>query len=139
MEYKQTFLDSFFARIRDQLSDLSSLEVITATGDPGLKIDSEKANVLDSTAALQILARTTIKINGDIVTILPTSKVDGEFKINKDIIDIHRQNMDAAVQNWRGFVDTLLNVTGYVSKIAGLGDVDIREKLGLTSIMPKDR
>lgn len=86
------FLDEIFLKVRDQLKDISYLEVITATGDPKLKIDSNKGNVLDAVNALQILARTTIELDGDIVMIIPTTKVNGEVKINKEIMDIHKQN-----------------------------------------------
>jgi hypothetical protein len=137
VENTQTgFLDEIFHKVRDQLKDISYVEVITATGDPKLKIDSEKGNVLDAVTALQILARTTIELDGDIVMILPTTKVNGEFKVNKEIMDIHKQNVDAAVQNWKSFMDTILGAISLIAKLAGLGDVDIRDKLGLTSIIP---
>jgi hypothetical protein len=130
------FLDEIFTKVRDQLKDISYVEVITATGDPKLKIDSEKGNVLDAVTALQILARTTIELDGDIVMIIPTTKVNGELKINKEIMEIHKQNVDAAVQNWKSFMDTILGAISLIAKLAGLGDVDIRDKLGLTSVVP---
>jgi hypothetical protein len=133
---QKDFLDEIFTKVRDQLKDISYVEVITATGDPKLKIDSEKGNVLDAVTALQILARTTIELDGDIVMIIPTTKVNGELKINKEIMEIHKQNVDAAVQNWKSFMDTILSAISLIAKLAGLGDVDIRDKLGLTSIVP---
>ena len=130
------FLDEIFLKVRDQLKDISYVEIITATGDPKLKIDSERGNVLDAVNALQILARTTIELDGDIVMIIPTTKVSGELKINKEIMEVHKQNVDAAVQNWKSFMDTILNAISLIAKLAGLGDTDIRDKLGLTSIVP---
>jgi hypothetical protein len=38
--------------------------------------------------------------------ILPTDK--GEYvKINKDVMDMHKANVDAAVQNWNHFMNTI--------------------------------
>jgi hypothetical protein len=133
---KKGFLDEIFAKVRDQLKDISYVEVITATGSPEQKIDSNKDNVLDAIAALEILARTTIELDGDIVMIIPTSRVNGELKVNKEIMEIHKQNVDAAVQNWKSFMDTILNAISLVSKLAGLGDVDVRAKLGLSVEAP---
>lgn len=130
------FLDEIFLKVRDQLKDISYVEVITATGDPKLKIDSDKGNVLDAINTLQILARTTIELDGDIVMIIPTTKVNGEVKINKEIMDIHKQNVDAAIQNWKSFMDTILGAISLIAKLAGLGEIDIRDKLGLSSIVP---
>lgn len=129
-------LNEIFDKVRDQLKDISYVEVITATGDPKLKIDSEMGNVLDAVTGLQILARTTIELDGDIVMIIPTSKVNGELKVNEAIMQIHKQNVDAAVQNWKSFMDTILGAISLIAKLAGLGDADIRDKLGLTSIVP---
>jgi hypothetical protein len=129
-------LNEIFDKVRDQLKDISYVEVITATGDPKLKIDSEMGNVLDAVTGLQILARTTIELDGDIVMIIPTSKVNGELKVNEGIMEIHKQNVDAAVQNWKSFMDTILGAISLIAKLAGLGDADIRDKLGLTSIVP---
>lgn len=130
------FLDEIFVKVRDQLKDISYVEVITATGAPEEKIDSNKDNVLDAIAALEILARTTIELDGDIVMIIPTNRVNGELKVNKEIMDIHKQNVDAAVQNWKSFMDTILNAINLITKLAGLGEVDVRAKLGLSVQAP---
>ncbi len=130
------FLDDIFLKVRDQLKDISYVEVITATGAPEEKIDSNKENVLDAIAALEILARTTIELDGDIVMIIPTNRVNGELKVNQEIMNIHKQNVDAAVQNWKSFMDTILNAISLISKLAGLGDVDVRAKLGLSAQAP---
>lgn len=68
--------------------------------------------------------------------ILPTSHVKGELKKNKEIMDIHKQNVDGAVQNWKSFMETILNAVTLIAKLAGLSDSDIRDKLGLTSASP---
>ena len=130
------FLDEIFDKVQDQLKDISYVEVITATGDPTLKINAEAENILNEVTALQILGRTTIELDGDIVMIIPTSKVGVELKVNKEIMEIHKQNVDAAVQNWKSFMDTILGVITFISNLAGLGNVDLRNKLGVTPIVP---
>jgi hypothetical protein len=55
--------------------------VITAKGSPDVKIDSDK-NVLEALNAVEILARTKIELDGDIITVLPITKVNIEDKIN---------------------------------------------------------
>jgi hypothetical protein len=76
-----SLLDNIFAKITDQLKDLSYVEVITAKGSPDVKIDSDK-NVLEALNAVEILARTKIELDGDIITVLPITKVNIEDKIN---------------------------------------------------------
>ena len=129
---QRSLLDDIFAKITDQLKDLSYVEVITATGSPEVKIDSGKENVLDAITALEILARTKIELDGDIVMILPTTKVNGEHKINQEIMKIHKESVDAAVQNWKSFMDTILNAVSLIAELAGLGKTDIRSRLNVS-------
>ncbi len=131
------FLDEIFDKIRDQLKDISYVEVITATGAPEQKIDSQKEDVLDALSALEILARTRIELDGDMIMVLPTTKVNGQLSINQEILNIHKQNVDAAVQNWKSFMDTILNAVRLIASLAGLGDVDIRNKLGISVAAPQ--
>jgi hypothetical protein len=37
--------------------------------------------------------------------ILPTNKREEDVKINNDVMDIHKANVDAAVQNWNHFMN----------------------------------
>jgi hypothetical protein len=136
-EKNQTgFLDEIFDKVRDQLKDISYVEVITATGDAELKIDPQKDNVLDAITTLNIRARTTIELDGDIVMIIPTSKINGELKIDEAIMKIHKENVDAAVQNWKSFLNTILSAIELIAHLAGLKDVDIRDKLGISPTAP---
>jgi hypothetical protein len=79
---QRSLLDNIFAKITDQLKDLSYVEVITAKGSPDVKIDSGKENVLEALNTVEILARTKIELDGDIITVLPITKVNIEDKIN---------------------------------------------------------
>ena len=125
-------LDDIFAKITDQLKDLSYVEVITASGSPEVKIDSGKENILDAITPLEILARTKIELDGDIVVILPTSKINGELKINQEIMKIHKENVEVAVQNWKSFMDTILNAVSLIAELAGLDKPDIQARLNIS-------
>jgi len=129
---EKSLLDSLFAKLTDQLKDLSYVEVITAKGSPDVKIDSEKENVLDTLNTVEILARTKIELDGDIVMILPITKVNGEDRINQEIMKIHKENVEAAVQNWKSFMDTILNAVSLIAELAGLGKTDIRSRLEIS-------
>src|SRR5215203_4103210 len=129
---EKSLLDSLFAKLTDQLKDLSYVEVITAKGSPDVKIDSEKENVLDTLNTVEILARTKIELDGDIVMILPITKVNGEDRINQEIMKIHKENVEASVQNWKSFMDTILNAVSLIAELAGLGKTDIRSRLEIS-------
>ena len=131
-------LDNIFAKITDQLKDLSYVEVITAKGSPDVKIDSEKENVLDALNTVEILARTKIELDGDIITVLPITKVNGEDKINQEIMKIHKENVEVAVQNWKSFMDTILNAVSLIAELAGMGKTDIRARLELSPTAQRD-
>jgi hypothetical protein len=125
-------LDNIFAKITDQLKDLSYVEVITAKGSPDVKIDSEKENVLDALKAVEILARTKIELDGDIVMVLPFTKINGEDKIDQEIMKVHKENVEVAVQNWKSFMDTILNAVSLIAELSGLTKTDIRARLDIS-------
>jgi hypothetical protein len=64
--------------------------------------------------------------------ILPTTKVNGELKINQEIMAIHKQSVDTAVQNWKSFMDTILNAVSLIAELAGLGKTDIQARLRIS-------
>jgi hypothetical protein len=134
-EEKEGMFSSFFKKIGRQLQDLSYVEVITAAGDPKTKIDPEAENVLDALNQVSIIARTRIELDGDIIVILPTDK-GGEVKINKDVMDIHKANVDAAVQNWNQFMNTILQAIGLLCELTGLTKKDVFDQLQLSVTGP---
>jgi hypothetical protein len=64
--------------------------------------------------------------------ILPITKVNGEDKINQEIMKIHKENVEVAVQNWKSFMDTILNAVSLIAELAGMGKTDIRSRLELS-------
>ena len=125
-------LDNIFAKITDQLKDLSYVEVITAKGSPDVKIDTEKENVIDALKTVEILARTKIELDGDIVMVLPMTKINGADKINEEIMKVHKENVEVAVQNWKSFMETILNAVTLIAQLSGLTKTDIRARLDIS-------
>jgi hypothetical protein len=54
----------------------------------------------------EILARTWIGLDGDIAMILPKNRVG--INTDPEILQLHKANVDVAVQNWRYFLDTMI-------------------------------
>ena len=130
-------LDNIFAKLTDQLKDLTYVEVITAKGSPGVKIE-DRDDVLDALKNVEILARTKIELDGDIVMVLPMTKINGEDKIDQEIMTVHKENVDVAVQNWKSFMDTILNAVSLIAELAGMGKTDIRKRLELSPTAPHE-
>jgi hypothetical protein len=94
--------EKFMDTLKNELSDLSYIEIVTAAGDPKTEIDPNN-DARDIVAALRslekvrALARTRIELDGDIGMLVPT-KDDGSLSINDDILNIHKQNVLKALE-----------------------------------------
>jgi hypothetical protein len=123
----ETFMDT----LKNELIDLSYIEIVTAAGDPKSEIDPNN-DARDIVAALRslekvrALARTRIELDGDIGMIVPT-KDDGNLSILNDILNIHKQNVDVAVANWNSFVQNMLKALDILVGIAKGTSPDISQ------------
>jgi hypothetical protein len=123
----ETFMDT----LKNELIDLSYIEIVTAAGDPKTEIDPNN-DARDIVAALRslekvrALARTRIELDGDIGMLVPT-KDDGSLSINNDILNIHKQNVDVAVENWNSFVQNMLKALDILVSIARGTSPDISQ------------
>jgi hypothetical protein len=54
----------------------------------------------------KVLARTRIELDGDIALILPTNRNE----IDAEVLQLHKTNVDVAVQNYRLFVNAIFDV-----------------------------
>jgi hypothetical protein len=129
---KLSWVDKFLSKIGDQIQDLTNVEIITAAaGTASIKIDSTK-EILDelTKAKAQVLARTRIELDGDIVMLLPTDPQSGA-KINKDIMDIHKETTAVAVENWKSFLNMIVSLIDTVVKITHLSESDVLEKFSI--------
>jgi hypothetical protein len=108
MEIVTAFSDNINGRIDPQYRDL--VQAITArsgtlvTTEP--KAEGEEATRIKANDELraEILARTWIGLDGDIAMILPKNRPE----IDPQVLQLHRANVDVAVQNWRYFLDTMI-------------------------------
>jgi hypothetical protein len=123
--------EKFMDTLKNELSDLSYIEIVTAAGDPKTEIDPNN-DARDIVAALRslekvrALARTRIELDGDIGMIVPT-KDDGGLSILNDILNIHKQNVDVAVANWNSFVQNMLKALDILVSIAKGTSPDISQ------------
>ena len=108
MEIVTAFSDNINGRIDPQYHDL--VQAITARSGTLVtteqKGEGEEATRIKANDELraEILARTWIGLDGDIAMILPKNRSE----IDPQILQIHRANVDVAVQNWRYFLDTMM-------------------------------
>jgi hypothetical protein len=123
--------EKFMDTLKNEFSDLSYIEIVTAAGDPKSEIDPNN-DARDIVAALRslekvrVLARTRIELDGDIGMLVPT-KDDGSLSINNDILSIHKENVDVAVANWNSFVQNMLKALDILVSIARGTSPDISQ------------
>ena len=128
---KKNLWEKFMDTLKNELSDLSYIEIVTAAGDPKTEIDPNN-DARDIVAALRslekvrALARTRIELDGDIGMIVPT-KDNGDLSILNDILNIHKQNVDVAVANWNSFVQNMLKALDILVSIARGTSPDISQ------------
>lgn len=108
MEIVTALSDNINGKIDPQYQDL--VQAITARSGNVIatesKADGEEATRVKSDDELraEILARTWIGLDGDVAMILPRSRVG----IDPEVLQLHKANVDVAVQNWRYFLDTMI-------------------------------
>ena len=108
MELVTALSDNINGKIDPQYQDL--VQAITARSGNVIatesNADGEQATRAKSDDELraEILARTWIGLDGDVAMILPKSRVG----IDPEVLQLHKANVDVAVQNWRYFLDTMI-------------------------------
>ena len=80
------------------------MDVVSATGNLKVKIDSTKqGSIIDQLPSaegeLTIRARTTIQLDGDILSILPEKTSNAGSQIDEQMIKIHKETVDMAMKN----------------------------------------
>jgi hypothetical protein len=121
MEIITGFTDNIEAKISDDYDDL--IEAILTKSGKDLTLDALAMDVLklepnalaqerlekrekkpDELTCDEILARTWIGIDGDIVMILPKKRGGPD----PALIQLHNANVDVSVQNWKYLLDTII-------------------------------
>ncbi len=86
------------------IKDVQTMDVVTATGNLKVKIDPTKeGSIIDQLPSaegeLVIRARTTIQIDGDVLSVLPEKTSDTGSQIDAEMLKIHKDNVDMAIKN----------------------------------------
>ena len=116
------FFRKFIDTIKREINDLSYVEIVTAAGDPKTDVNPDAEDVILGVKALdiKILARTRIELDGDIMVLLPAEKGSDNVKINQEIMAIHKENVQTAVENWNNFIKNILSALDLLMDITGL-------------------
>ena len=97
-------IDELNILFKNWIEDVQTMDVVSATGNLKVKIDSTKqGSILDQLPSaegeLTIRARTTIQLDGDILSILPEKASNGGSQIDEQMIKIHKETVDMAMKN----------------------------------------
>lgn len=98
--------------VTSQLEDLSYISVTTCAGDTYANIDVGSPNVLQTLKdqKVKILARTIYELDADVVKLIPMSETEGKPSIDQQVLALHKESEQIAIQNWKDFVMTVLSV-----------------------------
>lgn len=119
----ETFLENLKKTIKEYLTDLTYIDVTTLIGDPKKtkwKLDPTKdIKQQISEMDVTLLAKTIIELDGDITQILPGDHSTGDVITDKEILNLHKESVDAAVENWDNFVKNSIEAVSQVRKFLG--------------------
>lgn len=98
--------------------DLGTLTVVTTTGSvTTIEKKSTGAEVYDIKEE-GISAKTIIEIDGDIIVKLPVVDQEGNaVELNERILEVHEENVAMAMDNWRTFITTLVEIAGDLKEL----------------------
>jgi hypothetical protein len=118
---KRNWVQRFIDILRDQLLDLSYISVTTCSGDTYATIEPSSPNLLKTLKdqKLKIEARTIYELDADIIKILPINNNNGKAEIDQEMLKLHKESEQLAIQNWSIFVNTVLDVTKTILALTG--------------------
>ena len=124
---KKNIIQNIIDTIKDQVRDISYVEIVTAVGDVEADVNPDAELVIKGVkdANLKIKARTRIELDGDIMVIIPGNEIDGQTIIDKEIMAIHKENVDVAVKNWNIFMENMFNTLRLIIDVTGLPRSDV--------------
>jgi len=93
--------------------DLGTLTVVTTTGSVTTTVKKSTGAEVYDIKEEGIAAKTIIEIDGDIIVKLPVVDQEGNaVELNERILEVHEENVAMAMENWRTFITTLVEITG---------------------------
>ena len=123
--------DELNIMFKNWIEDVQTMDVVTATGNLKVKIDSTKqGSIIDQLPSaegeLTIRARTTIQIDGDILSILPEKASETGSQIDEPMLRIHKETVDMAMKNVSNNLKIFTD--GVVQAISSLKQLNILPK-----------
>ena len=93
--------------------DLGTLTVVTTTGSVTTTVKKSTGAEVYDIKEEGIAAKTIIEIDGDIIVKLPVVDQEGNaVELNERILEVHEENVAMAMENWRAFITTLVEIAG---------------------------
>ena len=93
--------------------DLGTLTVVTTTGSVTTIVKKSTGAEVYDIKEEGIAAKTIIEIDGDIIVKLPVVDQEGNaVELNERILEVHEENVAMAMENWRTFITTLVEIAG---------------------------
>jgi len=85
--------------------------VVTTTGSVTTTVKKSTGAEVYDIKEEGIAAKTIIEIDGDIIVKLPVRDMEGNtMELDERILQIHEENVAMAMENWRTFITTLVDI-----------------------------
>jgi len=98
--------------------DLGTLTVVTTTGSVEQIEKTSTGDKIYNIKEEGIAAKTIIEIDGDIIVRIPVMDQAGNaLELNERILEIHEENVAMAMENWRTFITTLVEIAGDLKEL----------------------
>lgn len=98
--------------------DLGTLTVVTTTGSVTTTVKRSTGAEVYDIKEEGIVAKTIIEIDGDIIVKLPVTDQEGNaVELNERILEIHEENVAMAMENWRIFITTLVDIASDLKEL----------------------
>jgi hypothetical protein len=125
MSFKGNFEEwasKLFEKTKDVAIDVTTLDVTTAVGD-AVKIDMVDlfGNDMDFSTLkdkdVTIAGMTRLDLTGDLIEIVHGDKKNGIFKVNDELMKIHKENLEMGIESWNRFFRNLVEVSATIAAI----------------------
>ena len=118
-------LRNFAKSLADELAkvvkDVTTLTVVTVKGvneEARKQSTGETIYVIRETG---VVAKTIIELDGDIILQVPVKSAGGEdLTLDERLLELHKANVELALENWRTFMTTLIEIAGKLFTMLGL-------------------
>ena len=116
-----SMFDNLIDNLKEQLEDLYYVQVITTSKIVDPKAGDDSKDFAANLASEDILARTIIELDGDIIAQLPGTKTkNGKFVVDEEILKVHQETVTVAVQNWNNLLNMMIQALETLARIAGV-------------------